>query len=127
MNDKKNICENNPSVRLSFDDAVENVKTQIEYDCFSFPEVLLVKELVNIIAELQIMQPADVLRVDGGLKTVGSVKDVFKELGHEHIRYVMNNFNSVPYFVKNKKAYMRTALYNSVFELNSSGYNGWGV
>ena len=44
------------------------------------------------------------------------MQDVFSKIGNEHIKMVIENFRSIAYRVRAKKTYMRTALYNSVFE-----------
>lgn len=127
MSNKENLSEKNQSVNLSFDEIAERVKEQIDYDCFSFTELMQVTEVVYIITELHTMYPQDKLRIGGELKTVSAVSDIYTRLTHEHVKYVLNNFNKIPYFIHNKKAYLRTALYNSAFELECAEKNLWSA
>ncbi len=44
------------------------------------------------------------------------VKQVFKEIREEHVQLVIENYRKITYIVNYKKSYIRTALYNAVFE-----------
>ena len=57
------------------------------------------------------------------LKSAFLVQEVFGLLRNEHARIVFDNFQNVSHHIFNKKAYLRTALYNVVFEIESNSIN----
>lgn len=111
------------SVRPSFDEVLEQVKEQIAIDCVPFEQILQAEELAAIIAEVLRLRPEDKLRVDGVLHTAADVQAVYAKLENEHILHIIETYNEIPYPIKSPKMYLRTALYNAVFELNNAGAN----
>lgn len=73
------------------------------------------------------LRPSDKLKVDGMIMPVADVQAVYSRLENEHIVYVVESFNQIPYVVHNKKKYLRTTLYNAVFELSSAESNQYAV
>lgn len=120
-----NAC---PPVRLSFADTLNRVLQQVEYDCFADTRFRyidpLYKELCLIIAEVFVMNPNSVIKVNGAETQANLVQEIYSRLRHDHIRLVFSNFHEVSCRVFNKRAYLRTALYNAVFELESFFANG---
>lgn len=104
--------------RLSFREAVQMARDQIEFDCI---EHFLdeANELCMIIAEIWMLDPADKIRIAGEVLDAYLVGEVFKEVRCEHVQMVIRNFHGINYLVQNKKSYLRTALYNSVFEMSA--------
>lgn len=117
------LCCENPSVRPSFDEELENVKEQIAIDCVPFEQILQAEELAAIIAEVLRLRPEDKLRVDGVMHPAADVQAVYAKLENEHIMHVIETYNEIPYPIRSPKMYLRTALYNAVFELNNAGAN----
>lgn len=117
------LCCKSRSVRPSFDEELENVKEQIAIDCVPFKQILQAEELAAIIAEVLRLRPEDKLRVDGVMHPAADVQAVYKKLENEHIMHVIETYNEIPYPIKSPKMYLRTALYNAVFELNNAGAN----
>ena len=117
------LCCENPSVRPSFDEVLEQVKEQIAIDCVPFEQILQAEELAAIIAEVLRLRPEDKLRVDGVMHPAADVQAVYAKLENEHIMHVIETYNEIPYPIKSPKMYLRTALYNAVFELNNAGAN----
>ena len=117
------ICCENPSVRPSFDEVLEQVKEQIAIDCVPFEQILQAEELAAIIAEVLRLRPEDKLRVDGVMHSAADVQAVYAKLENEHIMHVIETYNEIPYPIRSPKMYLRTALYNAVFELNNAGAN----
>ena len=117
------LCCENPSVRPSFDEVLEKVKEQISIDCVPLATLLQAEELAAIIAEVLRLRPEDKLRVDGVMHPAADVQAVYAKLENEHIMHVIETYNEIPYLIKNPKMYLRTALYNAVFELNNAGAN----
>ena len=117
------LCCENPSVRPSFDDVLEKVKEQISIDCVPLATLLQAEELAAIIAEVLRLRPEDKLRVDGVMHSAADVQAVYAKLENEHVLHVIETYNEIPYPIKSPKMYLRTALYNAVFELNNAGAN----
>ena len=117
------LCCESQSVRPSFDDVLEQVKEQIAIDCVPFEQILQAEELAAIIAEVIRLRPEDKLRVDGVMHPAADVQAVYAKLENEHIMHVIETYNEIPYPIKSPKMYLRTALYNAVFELNNAGAN----
>lgn len=118
-----------PSVRPSIFATLEDVKAQVEFHCFErtgkTPEGKtwshtdpIFEEICLIVAEVYVMDPDSMIRISGADLTVGIVQEVYAKLGNEHIEGVVFNFQRITTQVYNKKAYLRTALYNAVFEMN---------
>ena len=117
------LCCESQSVRPSFDDVLEQVKEQIAIDCVPFEQILQAEELAAIIAEVLRLRPEDKLRVDGVMHSAADVQAVYAKLENEHVLHVIETYNEIPYPIKSPKMYLRTALYNAVFELNNAGAN----
>jgi len=100
---------------------------QVEYHCFADLRTKqtdpLYKDLCLIISEVFVMNPETVIKVNGLQMPVRLVQEVFEQLRNDHVRLVFDNFQDVSCRVYNKKAYLRTALYNVVFELESHFVN----
>lgn len=77
------------------------------------------RELCYIIAEVYIIDPESKIKVSDEYLDAYLVQEIFRELDFNHLELVLDNFNEKTDLVKNKRAYLRTALYNSVFEIES--------
>ena len=111
------------SVRPLFSDLIKKAAEQIDIREFSLNSPMLsdqAKELCAIIAEVYAMHPDTEICVCGERLYAGLVAEVFRCLTYEHVSLVLDNYNRATYAIRNKKLYLRTALYNSVFELASS-------
>lgn len=138
-NEKKYMCMDNSSPvrqvksRPSIFRTLEEVKEQVEFQCFTETREAngrrwtytdpLYEELCLIIAEVLVMNPDAEIKVAGAEVNGFIVQEVFGRLNNDHLRTVVHNFQRVSYEVKSKKAYLRTALYNAVFETDSSVTN----
>jgi len=117
-----------PSTCQSIFKMLEQVMIQVEYHCFVDLRLNYIdpfyKELCLVIAEVFILNPDSTVKINGLGMTAHLVQEVYTQLNNEHVRLVFNNFQNVSHHVHNKKAYLRTALYNIVFELESHAING---
>ena len=104
--------------RPSFREAIRRAEDQIELGAIDHFQNEA-RELCMIMAEVWMMNPGDKLRVSGEMLDAYMVQEVFGELTCEHVKLVLANFHSITYLVQNKKAYLRAALYNSVFEMEA--------
>ena len=107
------------SSRLSYAQAVEKAKRQISFDYFREGDRALAEEILKIIAEVFMLWDATPVKI-AGLQIDGYIlKQIFEQLHEEHLQLVIDNFHRIDYIVNHKKAYIRTALYNSVFEIEA--------
>lgn len=108
----------NLSVRLSFQAVLEDVKRQVEYDRFE-DGCGQVEGICKIIAEVLKLNPEGEMKIEEERVPVSMVQEVFRELQFEHVQFTLKKYKSVTKLIRNKKAYIRTALYNSYFELEA--------
>jgi len=106
---------------------LDRVMLQVEYHCFidldSNHVDPLYKELCLIIAEVLVLDPNSVIKINGSNISVRLVKEVYSQIQNDHVDLVFINFNNVSHRVFNKRSYLRTALYNAVFENESQAVN----
>lgn len=105
----------------SFDETVGEVTRQLEVEClesrgYSKPQIL---EICMIIAEIYMRNPNGSVRIGKELLDNSIVQQVFKKLTADHVDMVMDNLSRITTVIHNKKQYIRTALYQSVFELEA--------
>lgn len=112
-----------PSVHRSFKDEIGAVAKQLELYAVRETDKQFAYELCAIIAEVNLMRPHFLVKIGGEALEAGLVQEVFSCLTHDHLERVMTAFNSCKNEIRNKKAYLRTALYNSVFELEAGTIN----
>lgn len=98
-------------------DAEEQLETSAFVNDRKFPQY---RELAKIVAEVYMLSGSLEINIDGRELSCSAVKDIYRNLTADHIRYVVEKFNSLEYEVRNIKSFLRTMLYNSVFELESS-------
>ena len=106
---------------------LEKVMLQVEYHCFAdlrFKRIdPLYKELCLIIAEVLILDKDSVIKINGSIIPVSLVQEVYLQINNDHVRLVFSNFSNVSNRIFSKKSYLRTALYNAVFEIESHYVN----
>ena len=124
---KMSACERCPSCpvlsRMTLGEAVATAREQIEMEAFLPSERNFAEELCLVMAEVYLMDPTSPIRIGGEVLDGYLVGEVFGQIRHEHVDLVMRNFKEVTATVKNKKAYLRASLYQSVFELESHYIN----
>lgn len=123
----KNSVSENLSVCLSFDEAYERTRVQIDMECFPFEMLVQATEVAGIIAQVYTLPANGVIKVAGYLRKVEDVQAVFRKLTNEHVVYVIEEFNEIPYRVRYKTAYIRSSLFNAVFELTSAENNRYAA
>lgn len=112
--------------RPSFRDAISRAERQTNYDNILHDGIIaptLVREACMVIAEVYMMPPDKPIRISGEWLDGYIVQQVFSELTREHVEMVIEEFCRLTVDVRNKKAYIRTALYNSVFTIESHYMN----
>lgn len=109
--------------RPSFREAVREAARQIEIECFDEADKQFAREICFAIAEIYISRDDWTFYVDGEPVDAFMAREVFRELTAEHVRMVIRNFRKVAKQIQNKRAYLRTALYNAVFEMEADVQN----
>ena len=117
----------------SFNNMLAQAMLQVEYHCFAdlrWKRVdPLYGELCLIMAEVFVLNPDSIIKVNGSHICARLMQDVFLKLRNHHLQLVFDNFHNVSSRIHNKKAYLRTSLYNAVFESESCYVNnlncGW--
>lgn len=116
MNNK--FLENHSSIPSVFD-MLHEVEEQCEMEAFPERDIPRAKEACLVIAEVLLLNPKNQIRVNGVLLSVGMVQEVYRTLANEHVSYVLETLSKNRHEIKNPKMYLRTALYNSVFQLEN--------
>ena len=111
---------------LSFRSALGRARKQAELDAFDRSIRGQVDELCKIVALAYVSQPDNRVYIDGEAYSARVVAEVFAELTAEHFERVALAFAALQVPVTNKRAYLTTALFNSVFELESDAVNRAG-
>lgn len=104
------------SPRLSFKEAVEKAKAQINIECFRLTDQDFAREILMNIAEIFMLWDESPVKIAGEQLDAYVVKQVFEQIREEHVQLVIDNYSKIGYIVNYKKSYIRTALYNAVFE-----------
>lgn len=107
------------SVRPSFREAFGRAAKQVDLHCCETYERDSMRELCYIIAEVYIIDPNSRIKISDEELDAYLVQEIFRELSLEHLRLVHENFSEQTELIKNKRAYLRTALYNSIFEFEA--------
>lgn len=98
----------------SLRETLAEVYSQIEIEGYSDTE--LAREIALIITEVYKLPPTWDVQIDGQKLPASLVADVYRELTWEHVTAVIANFKKADFEIKYRKSYLRTALYNEVFE-----------
>lgn len=98
-------------------------KQKISLDTISKADKAFATEIALIIAEVMCLPPAAQIRVAGISMDARLVQEAYSLIEKEHVEHVMKSFREANYEIKHKKTYIRTALYNSVFEMQISAEN----
>lgn len=104
---------------------IEAVREQIEADCIPEEYQPIAEEIERIIAEVYVMPKSWTVRIEGQPVPAQMLKDVFSQLTNEHAMAVMERFAAVSYEIRHVKNYLRTALYNAVFETTARTANAY--
>ena len=129
MNEAKKICLENgkqatpPRRAGRLQKAKEIAEAQIEVDCFRACEKPRAKEICLIMAEVTLLPEWVDVQIAGEKLPAELVKDVYTHLTHEHVEGVLRSFERARYTIVAKKTWIRTALYNSVFEFEHLAEN----
>ena len=97
----------------------ECIRENIDYQCFRPQDMESVDELVELMADTMLVPDRGTVRVAGAEKPAPVVKGRFMKLVHSHIEYVIGCMQKHTGKIRNIKAYLLTALYNSSLTISS--------
>ena len=97
----------------------ECIRENIDYQCFRPQDMESVDELVELMADTMLVPDRGTVRVAGAEKPASVVKGRFMKLAHSHIEYVIGCIQKHTGKIRNIKAYLLTALYNSSLTISS--------
>ena len=110
---------------------LKRVREQINFQYlvrdYELDEMKQINEFCSIIADVLALPPKALIVIDGEQRYAATVQEVYKQLDERHIGVVLENYNNIAYKIKNPKTYIRTALYNSYFELENKSANETNV
>ena len=110
---------------------LKGVREQINFQHlvrdYELDEMKQINEFCSIIADVLTLPPKALIVIDGEQRYAAPVQEVYKQLDERHIGVVLENYNNIAYKIKNPKTYIRTALYNSYFELENKSVNETNV
>ena len=117
---EKNSFETVRPVRQSFMQIFESVVEYTEAKNITLhrsgnadPQAI---ELCKIITEVLMFDPDEKIIIAKERMQASTVQDVFRQLRSEHLELVLFSFSNGIHYIANKRAYLRTALYNAFFE-----------
>lgn len=101
---------------VDFLETLEKVKTQVEAYAFELEDAEMVETLCRNIATVYQLPKGQLITIGGEKKSAEQVQAIYSLIKHENIEHVITTFGEINYKVKHITTYLRTALYNSVFE-----------
>jgi hypothetical protein len=109
-------CKNkNPNLFALRDDILDYLNLN-SLDSFDWLPVY--SEIALIIAEIYICHPKQQYSMAGQVYDAEFIRNAFDGLERQNIEFVIDNIINYKSEIKNKKSFIRTALYNSLFETN---------
>lgn len=106
-----------------FSAKLQEVQKRIEYSFIRMGDRAQALELCMMIAEVELLPDEYDIQIAGDKLPACMVKEIFEKIGHDHVEMVIENFKNERREIKFKKSYLRTALYHSVFEIESHYIN----
>lgn len=77
----------------------------------------IVDAAIKVMAEVYMLGDDYALEIAGESVPAGVVKEIYRALTADHVRYAVNCFMRASSLIVSKKRYMRACLYNAYFEL----------
>ncbi len=111
----------NSDVMEKMDTYRRQMQDNISYDDLLQQETVTkneLDELVELMVEVMMLPNGQVIRIAGADRPVEIVKSRFMQIGYSHIEYVIRCLDNNTTKVGNIKAYLLTALYNSVMTMD---------
>lgn len=108
--------------RMSFREAISKAEDQIGFHEYSRQHTCygILHDMCRVMAEVYMMAPTATIRINGEDLEAGMVAEVFEEITPEMAEERAEELRGVLPEVKCLKAYLRSALYNKVFEFETA-------
>lgn len=119
------VSENHSQSQVgsSFRQALAIAREQIDIEHYSFFDGPQAEEIALIIAEMYRLPPDCTVQIDGNKLPVEIVREIFRKLTFDHVSAVIDRYREIRYEIQHPKTYLRTALYNAVFEIEARTVN----
>ena len=107
--------------RLTFREAITLAEGQVEFGGMDYADKLrpLVHDMCRTMAEVYMAPEGMIMKVNGEDVAAGMISDVFAELTQDHVINLAGRLYDGWGCIAHPKAYLRSALYNVVFEFES--------
>ena len=109
--------------RLTFREAIALAEEQVgirEVERYA-SEWSVLHDMCRVMAEVYMAHPRMQMQIGGEVYDAGLVAEVYREMTPECARELAVRLTEVIGSIKHIKAYLRSAIYNAVFEFESSG------
>lgn len=118
MSFNNRLC-GNQSVSPSIREIADALACSFEIENLEGNYIELYKEMCRIIADVFTIHPDCIMRVASAPRAARNVQEMYQLLTGAHLEMVAEKFCSCTYEIKNRVAWMRTALYNAPMEFDS--------
>lgn len=108
---------------LSFKEAIRVAEEQIEIGCFPRGKSEYVRDVSRVIAEVYMLPESAQIKIEGEMLPAAMVKEIFRELNHDHAEYVIGEIEGYGGKIFSMKPFIRTMLYNAVLTMESAVAN----
>ena len=117
-------CLSNTNLSIRYDEMEDEIKYQIEYDVLSERSYGgILDEIVSLITDTY-CSGDDYVWIAKRKIPIQTVRKRLSKLTAEHIEYVIGSLEKNTTEIKNMRAYLLTALYNSIDTLEADGLYG---
>lgn len=106
-----------------FGTALAAVREQIEAGKMPPQDRAQAEEIASIIAEVLCLNPDSEISIGGEKISAALVSEIFFRIDSDRVRAVIRRYREATYKITHPKSYLRTALYNSVFDFEASVEN----
>lgn len=103
--------------RLTFREAVTMAERQVDYNHLANKtNAWMGSDVCKVMAEIYLMSPRALVRIGSEELEAELVQEVYREITQEHFEHVCEKLRRLAGFIRCPKPYIRTLLYNEVFE-----------
>ncbi len=106
-----------------FLEALQFAREQVESYAFDEADAPLVETLCRNMATIYQMPKDALVSINSVKMTAEQVAATYRLISRENIEHIITNFNEINYKITRTASYLRTALYNSVFESSAFWQN----
>ena len=100
---------------------------KINIEEFNRDDRKIIKDICMIMAEVLKLSPKAEIRIGKEQLPAEMVQEIYLMIDERHIWNVLEKFKKIDYVINAKKTYIRTAVYNSFFELELNEENNFNA